>query len=155
MKARIKQINGGVVNQECIKKIIELWNNNAIETAECELDESDKKRIQEQIEQYIQSKYGVVFVAINENQQVIGYGIASMKQDLVSNMLYGQVDELYVASEYRRQQVAKNLVDNLMNWFNQQDISLFHVYVDLENELALEFWEKIGINREFFILSNN
>ncbi|MEH7456589.1 GNAT family N-acetyltransferase, partial [Bacillus sp. JJ1127] len=71
------------------------------------------------------------------------------------DILYGQVDEVYVASEYRRQKVAKNLVDDLMNWFNQQDISLIHVYVDLENELALEFWEKMGLDKEFFILSNN
>ena len=155
MNIRIKQLNSNVVNQECIKEIIELWNKNAIETAECELDESDRKAIQEQIEQYIQSKYGVVFVAINENHQAIGYGIASMKQDLVSDMLYGQVDEVYVASGYRRQKVAKNLVDDLMNWFNHQDISLIHVYVDLENELALEFWEKMGLDREFFVLSNN
>ncbi|PFM65481.1 GNAT family N-acetyltransferase [Bacillus cereus] len=155
METRIKQLNGGVDNQECIKEIIELWNKNTIETAECELDESDRKAIKEQIEQYIQSKYGVVLVVVNESQQTIGYGIASMKQDLVCDMLYGQVDEVYVAPEYRRQKVAKNLATDLMNWFKQKDISLIHVYVDLENELALEFWEKIGLNREFFILSNN
>ncbi|MDH4424700.1 MULTISPECIES: GNAT family N-acetyltransferase [Bacillus] len=155
MKICIKELNGGADNQECIKEIVELWNKNAIETAECELDESDRKAIQEQIEQFIQSKYGVVFVAINENQQTIGYGIASMKQDLVSDMLYGQVDEVYVAPEYRRKKVAKNLATDLMDWFNQKDISLIHVYVDLENELALEFWEKMGLDREFFILSNN
>ncbi|PFW86758.1 GNAT family N-acetyltransferase, partial [Bacillus pseudomycoides] len=40
-------------------------------------------------------------------------------------------------------------------FLHQNHISLVHVYVDLENELALEFWEKIGLNREFFILSNN
>ncbi|SDY72228.1 hypothetical protein [Bacillus sp. 166amftsu] len=44
MKTRIKQLNGGVGNQECIKEIVEL----SIETAECEQDE---KAIQEQIEQ--------------------------------------------------------------------------------------------------------
>lgn len=60
MKICIKELNGGADNQECIKEIVELWNKNAIETAECELDESDRKAIQEQIEQFIQSKYGVV-----------------------------------------------------------------------------------------------
>lgn len=155
MKTRIKQLNNDGVNEECIKEMLELWNENTIETAQCELDESDRKAIQEQIEQYIQSKYGVVFVAMNESHQVIGYSIASMKQDLVSNMLYGQVDEVYVAPEYRRQKVAKNLVDDVINWFNKKDISLTHVYVDLENESALEFWEKMGLDREFFVLSNN
>lgn len=155
MKTRIKQLNNDVVNEECIKEMVELWNENTIETAQCELDESDRKAIQEQIEQYIQSKYGVVFVAMNESHQVIGYSIASMKQDLVSNMLYGQVDEVYVAPEYRRQKVAKNLVDDVINWFNKKDISLTHVYVDLENESALEFWEEMGLDREFFVLSNN
>ncbi|SDY72247.1 hypothetical protein [Bacillus sp. 166amftsu] len=70
----------------------------------------------------------MVFVAINENHQDIGYGSASMKQDLVSDMLYGQEDEVYVGTEYRRQKVVKNLVNDLVNWFNQQDDSILPEY---------------------------
>ncbi len=103
----------------------------------------------------IQSRYGAVFVVMDENDNLIGYGIDSIKQDLVTDMLYGQIEEVYVKSEYRRQQIAQNLVENLSNWLNQENVSLIHVYVDLDNKLALNFWENTGFEKEFFLLSNS
>lgn len=155
MKAYVKQLNNKGNNEEGIKKIIELWNENAMETAECELDENDRMAVQDQLEQFIQSKYGTVFVVMNEFQHIVAYAIASIKKDLVSDMLYGQIDEVYVTKKYRRKKVAQNLVDHLITWLNQEEITAIHVYVDLDNKLALEFWEKSGFDREFFVLSNN
>ncbi|WP_020061226.1 GNAT family N-acetyltransferase [Bacillus sp. 123MFChir2] len=150
MNIRIEQLHKGLGYQEFIKNIIELWNMNAIETAECELDESDRMGIYEQLEQFVQSKYGAVFVVTDECQNMIGYGIASIKQDLVTNTLYGQIDEIYVRKEYRRQQIAKNVVEHLMRWLNQEGISFVHVNVDVENRLALDFWEIQVLKRSFF-----
>ncbi len=103
----------------------------------------------------IQSRYGAVFVGTDETNNLIGYGIGSIKQDLVTDMLYGQIEEVYVKSEYRRQQIAQNLVGNISNWLNQENVSLIHVYVDLANKLALNFWENTGFEKEFFLLSNS
>ncbi|MEH7461429.1 GNAT family N-acetyltransferase [Bacillus thuringiensis] len=155
MNIRIEQLHKELGYREFIKQIIELWNMNALETAECELDDSDRMGIYEQLEQFVQSKYGTVFVVTDEGQDMIGYGIASIKQDLVTDMLYGQIDEVYVRKEYRRQQIAKNLVEHLMRWLNQEGISLVHVNVDIENRLALDFWENTGFEKEFFLLSNS
>lgn len=155
MNIRIKQLHKELGYQEFIKRIIELWNMNALETAECELDESDRMGIYEQLEQFVQSKYGAVFVVTDEEQDMIGYGIACIKQDLVTNTLYGQIDEVYIRKEYRRQQIAKNVVERLMSWLNQKGISLVHVNVDLDNQLALDFWENTGFEKEFFLLSHS
>lgn len=155
MNTCIKQLNKELDYQEYIKKIIELWNMNAIETAECELDESDRMGIREQLDQFVQSKYGAVFVVTDEGQDMIGYGIASIKQDLVTDTLYGQIDEVYIREEYRRQQIAKNLVEHLTHWLNQESISSIQVYVDLDNKLSLNFWENTGFEKEFFLLSNS
>ncbi|PEA55534.1 GNAT family N-acetyltransferase [Bacillus pseudomycoides] len=155
MNIRIEQLHKELGYQEFIKRIIELWNMNAIETAECELDESDRMGIYEQLEQFVQSKYGAVFVVTDEDQDMIGYGIACIKQDLVTNALYGQIDEVYIREEYRRQQIAKNVVEDLTHWLNQEAISSIQVYVDLDNKLALNFWENTGFEKEFFLLSNS
>ncbi|ENQ3108470.1 GNAT family N-acetyltransferase [Bacillus cereus] len=153
MNMRIEQLNKELDYQEYIKKIIELWNMNAIETAQCELDESDRMGIWEQLEQFVQSKYDAVFVVSDEGSNMIGYGVVSIKQDLVTDMLYGQIDEVYIREEYRRQQIAKNVVEHLMRWLNQEGISAVHVNV--ENKLALDFWENTGFEKEFFLLSNS
>ncbi|KAA0759127.1 GNAT family N-acetyltransferase [Bacillus sp. AR2-1] len=155
MKISIQKLDGKIGNRECIKEIIELWNQNAIETADCKLEERDKKGIEEQLVELIQSRYGAVFVVTDESNNLIGYGIGSIKQDLVTDMLYGQIEEVYVKLEYRRQQIAQSLVGNLRNWLNQENVSLIHVYVDLDNKLALDFWENTGFEKEFFLLSNS
>lgn len=144
------------MNQKIGNEILELWNENAKETADCELEKSDREAILNQLEQYLQSQYGAIYIATNENHQIIGFGLASIKKELMYDTIYGQIDEIYVLPAYRRQKIAKRLVDELVNWFNEKhDTSVVNVYVDLENELALEFWEGVGLEREFFILSNN
>jgi len=135
---------------------LELWNENAKETADCELEKSDREAILNQLEQYLQSQYGAIYIATNENHQIIGFGLASIKKELMYDTIYGQIDEIYVLPAYRRQKIAKRLVDELVNWFNEKhDTSVVNVYVDLENDLALEFWEGIGLEKEFFMLSKS
>ncbi|MCU5331766.1 MULTISPECIES: GNAT family N-acetyltransferase [Bacillus] len=155
MGISIEKLDKKMDNRESIKEIIELWNLNAIETADCELEESHKKGIEEQLMELIQSRYGAVFVVTDEINRLIGYGIGSIKQDLVTNMLYGQIEEVYVKTDYRRKQIAQNLVEKMSNWLNQENVSLIHVYVDLANKLALNFWENTGFEKEFFLLSNS
>lgn len=59
---------------------MELWNENAKETADCELEKSDREAILNQLEQYLQSQYGAIYIATNENHQIIGFGLASIKK---------------------------------------------------------------------------
>jgi len=156
MSIHIQLLTKDSMNQKIGNEILELWNENAKETADCELEKSDREAILNQLEQYLQSQYGAIYIATNENHQIIGFGLASIKKELMYDTIYGQIDEIYVLPAYRRQKIAKRLVDELVNWFNEKhDTSVVNVYVDLENELALEFWEGVGLEREFFILSNN
>lgn len=156
MNIHIQLLTKDSMNQKIGNEILELWNENAKETADCELEKSDREAILNQLEQYLQSQYGTIYIATNENHQIIGFGSASIKKELMYDTIYGQIDELYVLPAYRRQKIAKRLVDELVNWFNEKhDTSVVNVYVDLENDLALEFWEGVGLEREFYMLSNN
>ncbi|AVK85800.1 MULTISPECIES: GNAT family N-acetyltransferase [Lysinibacillus] len=156
MSIHIQLLTKDSMNQKIGNEILELWNENAKETADCELEKSDREAILNQLEQYLQSQYGAIYIATNENHQIIGFGLASIKKELMYDTIYGQIDEIYVLPAYRRQKIAKRLVDELVNWFNEKhDTSVVNVYVDLENDLALEFWEGVGLEREFFMLSNN
>lgn len=156
MNIHIQLLTKDSMNQKIGNEILELWNENAKETADCELEKSDREAILNQLEQYLQSQYGAIYIATNESHQIIGFGLASIKKELLYDTIYGQIDEIYVLPAYRRQQIAKRLVDELINWFNEKhDTSVVNVYVDLENDLALEFWEGVGLEREFFMLSNN
>jgi len=156
MDIHIQLLTKDIMNQKIVNEILELWNENAKETADCELEKSDREGIQNQLEQYLQSLYGAIYIGTNESHEIIGFGLGSVKKDLMYDMIYGQIDEIYVLPAYRRQKIAKGLVDELVNWFDEKhDTSVINVYVDLENDLALEFWEGIGLEKEFFMLSKS
>jgi len=156
MDIHIQLLTKDIMNQKIVNEILELWNENAKETADCELEKSDREGIQNQLEQYLQSQYGAIYIGTNESHEIIGFGLGSVKKDLMYDMIYGQIDEIYVLPAYRRQKIAKGLVDELVNWFDEKhDTSVINVYVDLENDLALEFWEGIGLEKEFFMLSKS
>ncbi len=150
-----KQLMNVIDDKRYIQDIICLWNDNCLETAECELEQSERLNVQKLVEQYIQSEFGTVFVVVDKNHDTIGFGTVSMKQDLVTNTKYGQIDELYVAPKYRKQKIGKEIVENIMEWFAVNHISDMYVHVDLDNHIAQSFWEHVGLEKEFFVLSSN
>lgn len=152
MQIHIEQLSD---DRRFIPEILRLWNENCIETAECELSDEDKAAIQNQIKQYSQSEFGMVCVAFDETSKLVGYGLASMKKDLVIQECYGQIDELYVLPEYRRQKTARAIVEKLSRWLQYKNASPIYVFVDLDNKLAQNFWESSGLSKEFYIMSNN
>ncbi|MED4411216.1 GNAT family N-acetyltransferase [Bacillus licheniformis] len=101
MTIHIQQLESPL-NREFVDELINLWNDNTLETADCALDDQDREMIHQQLEQYVQSAYGAVFAVVNEKQEAVGYGLASIKKDLVSDCLSGQIDEVYIAPDYRR-----------------------------------------------------
>ncbi|MEJ8547083.1 GNAT family N-acetyltransferase [Brevibacillus borstelensis] len=135
--------------------LVKLWNENCKEVAECELSAEEQANIREQLGQYTQSRFGVVYVALDSASRPIGYALASLKKDLVAEILLGHIDELYVTPEYRGQHTAKALVAEMNGWFQRQDVSAVSVHVDVENMAAQNFWEKIGFEKEFFVMSSD
>ncbi|MDU0416412.1 GNAT family N-acetyltransferase [Bacillus paralicheniformis] len=152
MTIHIQQLDAPL-KPEFVAELINLWNDNALETADCTLDDQDRQMIQQQLKQYVQSAYGAVFAVVNERQEAVGYGLASIKKDLVSDCLSGHIDEVYIAPVYRRNKLGKLVVDRMMDWFERHQVSHVQVSVDIDNQSALRFWEGIGFSSEFYLLT--
>ena len=153
MTIHIQQLEAPL-NREFVAELINLWNDNTLETADCTLDDQDREMIQQQLKQYVQSAYGTVFAVVNEKQKAVGYGLASIKKDLVSNCLNGHIDEVYIAPGYRRNKLGKLVADRMMDWFERHQVSHVQVSVDIDNQSALHFWEGIGFSSEFYLLTH-
>ncbi|MFS0918235.1 GNAT family N-acetyltransferase [Brevibacillus sp. 179-C 1.1 NHS] len=147
---RIEQLEA---DSRYLKEIVVFWNQNAIETAECDLSDEEMAGIEQQIIQCCQSAYGVVHIALDDNDNLIGFGLAAMQKDLVFDTYSGHVVELYVAPLYRKQKAGQAIVHSLKSWLLAQNVSYIHVFVDVENESAQAFWEKTGFEKEFFVMS--
>lgn len=140
-------------NSRYVKEVVERWNQNAIETADCELTEEELADVEQQIRQYCQSAYGAVHIALDDDEKLVGYGLASLQKDLLFETYAGLVVELYVVPQYRKQKAGQAIVHSLKSWLLEQDVSYIHVFVDVENESAQAFWEKSGFEKEFFVMS--
>ncbi|GED59330.1 GNAT family N-acetyltransferase [Brevibacillus formosus] len=147
---RIEQLQA---DSRYLKEIVELWNQNAIETVGYELTDGEMAGIEQQVVQYCRSEYGVVHIALDDDDQLVGYGLASMKKEMVHETYSGHVDELYVAPVYRKQKAGQAIFHSLKSWLLAQEVSHIQVFVDVENESAQAFWEKTGFEKEFFVMS--
>ena len=85
-------------------------------------------------------------LAAQENNQLVGYCIASTHQDV------GEIDSLYVLPEYRSQQLGEILTTKAMEWLTQQSCSELNVYVAEGNEQASSFYERFGFRHRFNVL---
>lgn len=135
-------------------QILTLWNENALEMADVSLEEDEQAGITEQLQKIVNSPYGALFVALKENQ-VIGYALATLQKDLVTDSIYGLFDEIFVTKDYRRQHVAKQLIHEVRTWLDAQDLAVIHIHVALDNERAKKMFENNGFSPEFTLLSED
>ncbi|MCR8935959.1 GNAT family N-acetyltransferase [Brevibacillus laterosporus] len=55
------------------------------------------------------------------------YGLTSLKKDLITEYCYGQIDELYVVPEYRRQKTGQAIAEKLSDWLHSQEASPIYI----------------------------
>ncbi len=82
--------------------------------------------------------------------QVIGFahGALSMTPDYLGNKKVGVVTHIYVKPEYRKQDIAANLLSGLEEWFDEQQVNSIELQVLVENTRAIEFWKQMGYHKE-------
>ena len=56
----------------------------------------------------------------------------------------GSIRVVSVAPEFRRQGVAKQLHDAMLDWFRSRSITEIHVNVHVQNKAAARFWRDLG-----------
>lgn len=140
-------------DQPYLSEIVRLWNDNAQETADCSLSEEEVEAIGQQLADYVQSPYGMVHIAVDDEQKLVGYGLASLKKDMLTEDYIGQVDELYVIPAYRKQKAGQAIFHSLKSWLENQNVVAIQVFVDVDNASAQAFWERTGFSKEFYVMS--
>lgn len=86
--------------------------------------------------------------AARENSELVGYCIAS------SNNGAGEIDSLYIKSQFRGASLGMLLTETAMSWLSGLDCCQISVYVAEGNEKAIPFYEKFGFKKRFHVLQN-
>lgn len=81
-------------------------------------------------------------VAVAPDGHPVGYAIGSITETHTSPR--GELDSMYVETEWRGYGVGKELARRILDWLEEQDVSNIIIAVAAGNEEVLEFYDSLG-----------
>lgn len=107
------------------------------------------KYTDEQLIEMIQNTQNPIFVAVDENEQVLGYCFCIHQQHLNNNILTDiktlYFDDLCVDENIRGQHIGTKLYEYVVNWAKVHNYYNITLNVWALNESAMKFYEKCGL----------
>ena len=108
-----------------------------------------KKYTDEELKEIIADDKTPIFVAVDEQGEVLGYAFCVFKQ-LIDNKILTDIktlyiDDLCVDEERRGQHIGKQLYDYVVNFAKEQGCYNLTLNVWACNESAMKFYEKCGL----------
>lgn len=98
------------------------------------------------------AKTGNVLIVValeTSSENEIGYCISS-----VDSHLQGEVDSIYVQPDYRKNGVARELMDRALDWLKSNQVDDIRIGVAYGNEETFKFYSKFGFLPRVTILQN-
>ncbi len=94
-------------------------------------------------------RFTTVEVAFHGSDMIaFAHGALSMAPDYLGNKKIGVVTHIYVRPEYRKQKIAKALLEKLEHWFIEQQVHSIELQALSENTTAIDFWKEMGYANE-------
>ncbi len=85
---------------------------------------------------------GKRFLLIIEDKIIFGFLIGSIINSDYKKI--GYIDDLFVAKEFRRRGIAKELIKRFIEILRERKIKMCRLGVNIKNENAINFYKKIG-----------
>ena len=108
-----------------------------------------KKYTDAQLEQLIQDDTKPIFVAVNEEENVLGYAFCVMQQyqnhEIMTDVRTLYIDDLCVDEHLRGQHIGKRLYEYVVNFAKEQNFYNVTLNVWYLNESAMKFYEACGL----------
>ncbi len=98
------------------------------------------------IRQLMQSSRTSVLLAVNENNNVLGYVTLTETQAIYAGGSYGVIDEMYIEPEFRNKEIGKSLINAIKDIGNQKGWKRIDVTAPTEKrwERTVKFYEREG-----------
>ena len=108
-----------------------------------------KKYTDEQLKEIIRDAQRPIFVAADENQNILGYAFCIFQQHKNDNILTDiktlYIDDLCVDEMARNQHIGKTLYNYVINYAKEHGFYNVTLNVWADNIGAVKFYEKIGL----------
>ena len=114
-----------------------------------DLFKQGKKYTDEQLKEIIHDDMSPIFVAADEEENVIGYAFCIFQQHVGNNILTDiktlYIDDLCVDENIRGQHIGKSLYDEVLKFARESGCYNVTLNVWSLNEAAMKFYEKCGL----------
>ncbi len=107
------------------------------------------KNLSSDVGKWLRERRGLVLVAEIDGK-VIGYVRGSLGKPHYfarESEVIAYVDDLLVNKQYRRQKIGEQLLVALLKWFRSRKVTTVMLYVDVRNDSAIKFWERMGFSK--------
>ena len=108
-----------------------------------------KKYTDEELVEIIKDDTKPIFVAVDEEQQVLGYVFCMMQQynnhEIMTDIRTLYIDDLCVDERLRGQHIGKRLYEYVINFAKEQKFYNVTLNVWCLNESAMKFYEACGL----------
>jgi ribosomal protein S18 acetylase RimI-like enzyme len=104
-----------------------------------------EQEFEEWIRIIIEDESGHSLVVL-DNNQVIAFSISRISKHppVWKQQDYGEIIELAVNREYRRQGIGEEMLKIIFAWFEANDVKRIELKVASKNDIGYSFWEKHG-----------
>jgi len=133
-------------DKEKVLKILDEFSDfaNSLETDwDGQLTSFSREHSGEMFESIIRAGLSVIFIAL-ENDEAIGFLELHKVPRLRKANYYGEIEGMFVRETYRGQGVAKDLMQQALNWAKQENLNCIRLYSGHELKRAHAFYEKMG-----------
>ena len=114
---------------------------------------NENYKVKDFFEQKIGKERNCVLVAKADNQ-ILGYVYGFIQDNgQVFDTKIAQLDSIFVKNEYRGQKIAKNLIQEFVNWAKNQGASEVELSVCKGNKKAINLYKNEGFEEDKLILS--
>jgi len=98
-----------------------------------------------QVRRLMKSEDGLVLVAMDE-ANIIGFSLAEIRgaSPGFKRDRYGYVDTVAVTATYRRKGIGEKIFDEIVKWFQSNDVKRVELGTTAQNLIGNSFWQKQG-----------
>lgn len=141
----MKKISGiKIKTSENIDDIENLWNklhNYHMEISERYRSHHSKFTFNDRKQYILKSPKLLILTAEDsESNKKIGFCVSTINDNR------GEVESLYIDTNYRKMNIGKTFIEMSENWFKKSSVKKYIIGCVYENEKGIEFYKRIGLS---------
>ncbi len=132
-----------------IPEIVAIWGELALHHARLDRAFTPSARWQEEYRHFIRGLLGrddALAVVGVEDGRLVGYAVGriSVLPGFFEERRRGYIHDVVTREAHRRRGIGRRLVEALLKWMRESEVSAVELTVAVKNEEAVAFWTRLG-----------